>query len=77
MTSQPVIPLDALKYQNLFSVEPIYIGDADEGTEGIAGHTRMYKYDGQIYVTEDDNLDRNENIIAVMTADFFNNHFIN
>lgn len=64
-----------LQLQNIFHVIPLYIGDADEGTEGIAGHTRKYKYEGKIYVTQDDNIDQKEKVVAIMTADFYNDNF--
>jgi len=69
------LPLDLLHDISIFNVQPIYIGDADEGTEGICGHTRMYKHDGYVYITQDDNQEGKEILIAQMTVDFYNDNF--
>ena len=75
MKHQPIIFIETLSEKNLLIAKPLYIGDADEGTEALAGYERIYKWDDQIYITRDDNKEQDENLIATMTVDFFNENF--
>lgn len=66
-----------LTQKNMFYIEHIYIGDADEGEEGICGHQRHYKVGNIFVITEDDNPEQFENIVAILIEEGYKKEYGN
>ena len=73
MKNQPDITNILTNKNHMFS-DFVYEGDADEGTERVVAQRRVYKNDGQIYITlYIESLD-DETLIATMSDDFYNDY---